>query len=85
MKFKKNSKVQWKWLGRKIDGIVLESFTEPVTRVIKGKNIKRNGSVDKPAYLVKSSAGNEALKLESELLAPEKVMTSKVKPKLFKN
>jgi len=67
MKFKKGSKVQWKWLGRPIHGVVEECFTTPVTRLIKGKNIKRNGSAEKPAYLVRSDAGNLALKLESEL------------------
>lgn len=66
-KFKKSSKVQWKWLGGTVDGVVEEIFFEPVTKEIKGKKIKRNGSPEKPAYLVKSEAGNLALKLESEL------------------
>lgn len=68
-KFKKSAKVQWKWLGGLIDGKVEEIFFEPVTKTIKGKVIKRNGSSEKPAYLVRSEAGNLALKLETELLA----------------
>lgn len=59
--------MQWKWLGRKIQGKVEEVFEEPVARIIKGKRIKRNGSPQKPAYLVKSDAGNLALKLQTEL------------------
>ena len=63
MKYKVGTKIEWKWLGRSIQGIVKEVFTEPVTKTIKGKNIKRNGSVENPAYLVESSVGNLALKL----------------------
>jgi len=66
-KFKIGTRVQWKWLGRPIAGKVEEVFNEPVVRVIKGKRIKRNGSIEKPAYLVRSEADNLALKLESEL------------------
>lgn len=69
--FRKGSKIQWKWLGRSISGVVVEKFVSPVVREIKGKRIKRNGSPSKPAYLVKSEAGNLALKLESELQAAE--------------
>lgn len=59
--------MEWKWLGRPIAGTVEEVFEEPVVRVIKGKRIKRNGSPEKPAYLVRSEASNLALKLETEL------------------
>lgn len=65
--FKKKQKVKWKWLGGIIDGMVVEIYFEPVTKVIKGKNIKRNGSKERPAYLVQSEAGNYALKLHTEL------------------
>lgn len=65
--------VRWKWMGGYVRGEVIEEFLEPVTKVIKGKNIKRNGSPEKPAYLVKSEAGNYALKLATELEAVEKL------------
>lgn len=58
--------VYWKWMGRKIFGEVVEVLMAPISREIKGKLIKRNGSHEKPAYLVKSSAGNFALKLHTE-------------------
>jgi hypothetical protein len=77
MKFKIGSKVEWKWLGNVIKGVVREIHFESVTKVIKGKSIKRNGSKDKPAYLVESNAGNIALKLGSEL----NKTTSKIKNK----
>ncbi len=61
------SKVQWRWLGRDILGVVKEVYTETIIKTIKGKAIKRKGSVENPAYLVESVAGNLALKLHSEL------------------
>lgn len=54
-------------MGRSIMGTVEEVHFNPVIKEIKGKMIKRNGSVDRPAYLVKSTAGNFALKLHREL------------------
>lgn len=67
MKFKKGDKVFWQWMGGKVKGRVEEFYLEPVTKEIKSKLIKRNGSPSKPAYLVLSDAGNYALKLETEL------------------
>lgn len=65
--FRKNSKIVWKWAGNSIKGKVVEVFMGPVEKEIKGKKIKRNGTVEKPAYLVQSEAGNFALKLHTEL------------------
>lgn len=60
-------KVTWKWAGGVIRGEVEEVHFAPIERIIKGSKIKRNGSVEKPAYVVKSEAGNIALKLHTEL------------------
>ena len=65
--FKIGAAVSWKWAGRAIEGTVEETFTSKVTRKIKTATITRNATAENPAYLVKSSAGNLALKLESEL------------------
>lgn len=70
--FKAGSKVTWQWLGNPIHGKVKEIYYESVIKTIKGKNIKRNGSKEKPAYLVESDAGNSALKLHTELKASAK-------------
>ena len=86
MKFNTGTKVQWKWLGRIIIGVVEQVFEKPIAREIKGKKIKRNGSPENPAYLVKSETGNEALKLESELsaeISPAKSAKLKNNPKIF--
>ncbi|MES2802491.1 MAG: DUF2945 domain-containing protein [Bdellovibrionota bacterium] len=83
--FKMHSKVVWKWLGKTISGVVEEVFFKSVTKTIKGKKITRHGSKEKPAYLVKSEAGNLALKLETELLTPTKAKQStKTTPQIFK-
>jgi hypothetical protein len=70
--FKVGKKVQWKWMGRAIMGVVKEFHCQSIEREIKGKKIKRNGTPDNPAYLVESEAGNLALKLGSELQSPTK-------------
>jgi hypothetical protein len=68
-KYKTQQKIYWQWMGRSIEGIIIEVHESPVVKEIKGKLIKRNGSTEKPAYFVQSTAGNFALKLESELTA----------------
>lgn len=65
--FSIGTKVRWKWSGGTVDGVVEEIYEGPVEREIKGSMIKRNGSVEKPAYLVRSEKGNFALKLQTEL------------------
>lgn len=77
------SEIQWNWMGRSITGIVKEAFFEPVSKKIKDKTIKRNGSKENPAYLVQSEAGNLALKLHSELLGYKKEESNSNKPKMF--
>lgn len=79
--FKKNQKVQWNYLGRAVHGVVEDVFHESVTKTIKGKKITRHGSEEKPAYLVRSDAGNIALKLESELVKQTK--TTAKSPRMF--
>lgn len=71
--FKKKTPVQWKWAGGKVSGVVEEIFLESITKTIKGSKITRHGSPEKPAYLVRSEAGNIALKLQTELIEIPKV------------
>ena len=81
MTFKKGAKVSWKWVGRVIEGAVEDVFIEKVTRKIKTASITRNGTKENPAYLVKSDAGNLALKLGSELTPVKK--SKAAKPSMF--
>ena len=82
--FKKSAKVVWKWLGKSISGVVEEIYFDSVTKTIKGKKITRHGTKDKPAYLVKSEAGNLALKLATELHKPAVAKAKKSTPQMFK-
>ena len=66
--FNIGEKVSWKWAGGIIKGHVSEVHFAPIEKEIKGSRIKRLGSVEKPAYLVQSLAGNFALKLHTELI-----------------
>lgn len=65
--YKLGQNIKWKWAGGVIDGKIEEVYFAPIEKEIKGKKIKRNGSNEKPAYLVRSEAGNIALKLHTEL------------------
>ena len=82
-KFKVGQKVQWKWVGRSVQGVVEEIHTESIEKTVKGKAIKRNGSVENPAILVLSQSGNHALKLSSEL-QPVTVTAKRLSPTMFK-
>lgn len=82
-KFKLKSNVIWKWLGREIHGRVLAVYTQRVSKTIKGKQITRNGSKENPAYLVISDAGNQALKLQTELHAPSRIKSKRPTPRMF--
>lgn len=83
--FNLNTEVTWKWMGKEIVGFIQEIHTNSISKTIKGKTIKRNGTKENPAYLVQSKAGNLALKLQSELEL-FKTENSKVsRPKLFRN
>ena len=78
--FEVGEQVQWKWMGRPINGVVKEVHFEPVEREMQGKKIKRNGSPEKAAYLVQSEAGNLALKLQTELIKKPEEKTPKGRP-----
>ncbi len=83
MKILLGDKVKWKWMGRYICGKVIEVYFEPVSKTIKGKTIKRNGSDQNPAFLVQSEAGNLALKLQSELDIHTSATIKPNKPQMF--
>lgn len=61
------AKVQWHWGTGTAEGTVREVFEKPVSKVIKGKRIRRNASFEKPAYLVVQDDVDKVLKSQSEL------------------
>lgn len=66
-KFEVGASVTWFWKEREIKGTVLQSSDEKMEKIIKRSRIIKHGTLDDPAYLVRSQKGNEALKLHSEL------------------
>lgn len=66
-KFRKGAAVQWNWGTGTGSGKVKESFTEKVSRTIKGSEITRDASTENPAYLIETEAGDRVLKSHSEL------------------
>ena len=71
--YKKGSTVFWKWGRGKIKGTIEEVYFNTIEKEIKGSKIKRNGSKENPAYLIredkdKDKEGKHVLKLHSELV-----------------
>lgn len=69
---KKGDTVHWNYGKGEGEGKVEEIFTEPVEKKIKGTTVKRKGSKEEPAMLIKQENGNEVLKSESELTKGKK-------------
>jgi phage terminase small subunit len=65
---RKGSTVRWNYGQGQTEGKVVDTFTEHVTRKIKGKEITRNGSKEDPAVLIEQDDGDQVLKLSSELV-----------------
>lgn len=59
--------VTWRWGAHTAKGRIEQVFTEPVTRTIKGTEVKRNATPENPAYLVTQPRGGYALKSHSEV------------------
>ncbi len=59
--------VAWKWGSSIAEGVVESIHSEPTSIVSKGKIIKRNGTAENPAVIIKHKSGNKVIKLMSEL------------------
>ena len=68
-KFQKDQYVEWSWGNGTAKGQIKERFERDVERTLKGSKVKKNGTEDNPAYLIKQEDGDEVLKLGSELEA----------------
>lgn len=64
---KKGDKVHWNWGKSEASGTIGERHQEPVKKTIKGTAVKRNSSIDNPAYEIETAEGKKVLKSASEL------------------
>ena len=64
---KEGTKVQWKWGSGTAEGKVTETFTEKVTKTIKGNEVTRNGESGNKALYIEQEDGDKVLKLEDEV------------------
>ena len=64
---REGSKVKWSWGNGSAEGKVKETFTEKVSRTIKGNEVTRNGEEGNKALLIEQEDGDRVLKLESEV------------------
>ncbi len=64
--------VAWQWGNGLAQGIIKSVHHEPTTITSKGKTVKRNGTADNPAIVIKHKSGNDVLKLASEIQKTDK-------------
>ena len=64
---RKGTNVKWSWGNGTATGKVEETFTEEVTRTIKGNEVTRKGESGNKALLIKQEDGSKVLKLEDEV------------------
>ena len=64
---RKGTKVTWKYGTGTATGKIESLHKEPISRIIKGSEIHRNGSVADPALVIVQENGDRVLKLKSEV------------------
>lgn len=64
---RKGTKVTWNWGSGTAQGKVQETFSESVTKAIKGTEVTRNGTDDNKALYIQQEDGDYVLKSESEV------------------
>ena len=64
---REGSKVKWEWGNGSATGKVQETYTEEVTKTIKGNKVTRKGESGNKALYIKQDDGGHVLKLESEV------------------
>lgn len=64
---KEGTKVKWNWGKGEATGTVQETYTETVTKKIKGTEVTRNGESGDKALYIQQEDGDYVLKSESEV------------------
>ena len=66
-KIKEGDKVSWKYGNGIGEGKVTEVHTAEFEKEVQGKVVKRNGTPEEPALLIKQDNGHEVVKSVSEV------------------
>jgi hypothetical protein len=64
---KEGSRVKWKWGSGYAEGQVEKSYSEEVSKTIKGNTVTRKGEPGNKALFIVQEDGSKVLKLESEV------------------
>ncbi|MEM5565426.1 DUF2945 domain-containing protein [Psychroserpens sp. AS72] len=64
---KKGTQVKWKWGNGTASGKVQDSYTQKVTKTIKGTQVTRSGEEGNKALYIQQEDGDYVLKSESEV------------------
>ena len=64
---KTGTKVKWKWGNGTAKGKVIDTYTEKVTKTIKGNQVTRKGESGNKALYIEQEDGDKVLKSESEV------------------
>jgi len=64
---RKGTKVKWKWGKGEASGKVKETYTDDITKTIKGSQVTRNASKDNKAFYIVQEDGDHVLKSEDEV------------------
>ncbi len=64
---REGSKVKWNWGNGTAEGTVKETYTQKVTKTIKGNEVTREGEEGNKALYIKQDDGDHVLKSESEV------------------
>jgi hypothetical protein len=65
--YNQGTTVEWSWGNASASGQIEESYTDEVTKTIKGTEVTRQADSDNPAYLIKQDDGDRVLKSHSEV------------------
>ncbi|KZX93780.1 MULTISPECIES: DUF2945 domain-containing protein [unclassified Sulfitobacter] len=66
-KYSEGDRVEWDWGKGTGSGKVQKTYTQKITRKIKGSEITRDGSDEDPALYIEQEDGDGVLKLSSEV------------------
>lgn len=63
----KGTIVKWKWGNGMAEGKVVETYTDKITKTIKGTEVSRNGEQGNKALYIRQEDGDHVLKSEEEV------------------